>query len=76
LLGIVAPARLKRLNLLTGRSEITVEGLRSRAFLRQLLLDGRNLLGIVAPARLKRLNLLTGRSEITVEGLRSRAFLR
>jgi hypothetical protein len=34
-LSSVAPARLKkRLNLLTGRSEITVEGLRSRAFLR------------------------------------------
>jgi hypothetical protein len=34
LLSTVVLSLFKRLNLLTGRSKITVEGLRSRAFLR------------------------------------------
>jgi len=34
----------QRPNLVTGRSEITVKGLRSRSFLRQFLLDARTLL--------------------------------
>src|ERR1700732_2676872 len=62
--GGVALSHLKRLNLLTGRSEITVEGLRSRAFLHLLFHRVRHFLLGFAMARPERSNILVRRREI------------
>src|SRR6266446_4285338 len=64
LLSTVALSHLKRLNLLTGRSEITVKGLRSRAFLHLLFHRARHFLLGFAMARPEGSSLLACRREI------------